>query len=205
MLAGLPLYSRTLACMFCSGGVWVDACAVGQVCQGGIKKTPKHLSRNSSCTCACCPCFACKHMGVLECAAGILSALKSPTEGELWVLSHADTTWAGTHYVCISPPTPPQRCAYMCLCVFEETQIGPWDFSSWVFWLCQGDHYCGVQGQAARPEGPDTSWVWIRDVGSLMLTSFLPKRVPAIVKSFAITIISETGHPEGQDIRPPTL
>lgn len=39
MLAGLPLYSRTLVCMYCSGGVWVDACAVGLVCQGGIKKT----------------------------------------------------------------------------------------------------------------------------------------------------------------------
>lgn len=131
---------------------------------GRNKKNPKHLSRNSSCTRACCPCFACKHTGVLECAAGILSALKSASEGELWVLSHADTAWAGTHYVCISPPTPPQQYAYMCLCVFEETQIGPWDF--WVFWLCQGDHYCGVQGQAARPEGPDTSCVWIRDVGS---------------------------------------
>lgn len=69
----------------------MDACAVGLVFQGGIKKNPKHLSRNSSCTCACCPCFACKHMGGIECAAGILSALKSASEGELWVLSHTDT------------------------------------------------------------------------------------------------------------------
>lgn len=38
-----------------------------------------------------------------------------------------------------------------------------------------------------------------------MLTSFLPKRVPVIVKSFDITIISETGHPEGHDVRSPTL
>lgn len=39
MLAGLLLYSWTFTCMYCSGGVWVYACAVGLVCQGGIKTT----------------------------------------------------------------------------------------------------------------------------------------------------------------------
>lgn len=155
MLAGLPLYSRTLASMYCSGGVWVDACAVGLVCQGGIKK-PQNISVETP--------RARVHAARVS-HANTWEGLSVPLEFFLHLNLPQKVSYGSYHililrerapinmHVCI---TPPQQYAYMCVCVFEETQIGPWDFSSWVFWLCQGDHYCGVQGQTAQPEGPDT-------------------------------------------------
>lgn len=44
---------------------------------------------------------------------------------------------------------------HVCVCMFEKTQTGSWDCSGCVFWLCQADHYYGVEGQVVWPEGPD--------------------------------------------------
>jgi len=113
--------------------VCVCVCAVRLVCQRGIEKWshPKltHISERM---------FSAFHIQTHTLESGL--HLKSRL-----YLRRLRATALITHWACVC----------VCVCILEKTQTGLWDRSACVFWLCQADHYGGVQGQVVRPEGPD--------------------------------------------------
>lgn len=156
-----PLCFSTLAC------VCVSVCVCALVCEyvcsrTGLsernrKKSQSKLTQALAHKCTCCLCFTCKHTGVIEWAVGILSALKvlylrrlrAPALIIACVCVCVRTCFSVLLCVCLYNPV------HICVCMFEKIQTGPWDCSVCVFWLCQADHYYGVEGQVVWPEGPD--------------------------------------------------
>lgn len=171
---------------------------------GRNKKNPKHLSRNSSCTRACCCVLHAKTREGLSVPLEFFLHLNLPQKvsyGSYHMLILCERAPINMH-VCINPPSSTHVCVCACLrkprSACGTSQAGCFDSVR---------ETITVASKVRRPnqKAQIHVCVWIRDVGSLMLTSFLPKRVPAIVKSLAITMISETGHPEGHAVRSPTL
>lgn len=109
------------------------------------KLTPIHSHEGTHC-----PCFTYKHTRVIERAVEFLSALKVlPLSQRVKGCStyHILRLWMHMHM---------HVCDRVCLCAcLRKHRLTHGTCSGCMFWLCQADHYYGVEGQVVWQKGPD--------------------------------------------------